>query len=615
MNRQFSALVATLMLSCAAPAFSQSMAPVEINPPFATTDENGVDMTGGLARLTFELLPYSPGPNDLRLSTSIIFPSAALPNASFGGMFYDGMNHNYHAKPFGYGPILTMPDANGAYIPYGTTQSDGSIYYHPDLTQGSVAPSALYYSGSPAVRLFSPGGTEGIFNSTGEASQIIFPDGETWKLLYNNGNYAAGPAVPNGPVFSATPVTRLKFLISSRGYGIQFDYLRDSLTGTTSYNQREWQWPTRATFFNRATTYCDTTSLTDCAAVSNLSTAATIEYNSSTSLAIIRPARQPSGIQIQADASGNYMTVQDLTVAGSTKTYTAGSTASGFVISSYSDPRGAFQYTFSQTIQEGDTCCSGSTNATRSDPLGHVISTVSDINSTYPYMEGNEVNLGAVMEWTRGKISRLTLSDGNIPSTLSSKVTGFDQEDNRGNFKRKFVTPPPESGQATRTLATYEFPAECLNPKTCNKPTSVTDANNNTTSFIYDAAHGGVLTETAPADTNGIHPIKRYAYAQRYAWVKNSAGSYVPESMPIWVKTEERFCRTSATVGNACSAGATDEVIVTYDYGPNSGPNTLMLRSVVVASGTEIHRTCYTYDDVGNKISETKPLGAQAGCP
>lgn len=116
-----------------------------------------------------------------------------------------------------------------------------------------------------------------------------------------------------------------------------------------------------------------------------------------------------------------------------------------------------------------------------------------------------------------------------------------------------------------------------------------------------------------------MSPQKRYEYAQRYAWVKNSSGSYVQAATPVWVKTKERFCKTTAASGASCAGGASDEVVTDYDYGPDSGPNNLQVRGVIVtatnSSGVlESQRTCYGYDVNGRKISETKPAANMGAC-
>jgi hypothetical protein len=58
-----------------------------------------------------------------------------------------------------------------------------------------------------------------------------------------------------------------------------------------------------------------------------------------------------------------------------------------------------------------------------------------------------------------------------------------------------------------------------------------------------------------------------------------------------------------------------DETLTTYDYGPDSGPNNLWLRGVVVTAGGVSPRTCYAYDKWGNRISATSPRAGLTSCP
>jgi YD repeat-containing protein len=158
----------------------------------------------------------------------------------------------------------------------------------------------------------------------------------------------------------------------------------------------------------------------------------------------------------------------------------------------------------------------------------------------------------------------------------------------------------------------------------CNKPLTETDARGNVTTYTYDAAHGGMLTQTLPSAGGGAPQAQtRNAYAQRYAWISNGAGGYVQAATPVWVPVSTSLCRTSAATGNPASPCATagDEVLTQFEYGPNSGPNNLLLRGQTVTStdgGTATTlRTCYTYDSLGRKISETQPNGTTGlgSCP
>lgn len=214
-----------------------------------------------------------------------------------------------------------------------------------------------------------------------------------------------------------------------------------------------------------------------------------------------------------------------------------------------------------------------------------------------------------------------SLPDATVIGVANPEGNGESYEyDGRGNLTSKTIRSKPGSG-LSNLVTTASYPTTCSNIVTCNKPTSVIDPRLNVTSFTYDPVHGGVLTETAPADANGIQAVKRYAYAQRYAWIKNASGGFVQAASPVWVMTEERSCRSTATVGNSCAGGAGDEVIVSYDYGPNTGSegNNLLLRGkTVTAQGSDgvirSLRACYGYDRDGNKIWETSPRAGLTAC-
>jgi YD repeat-containing protein len=181
----------------------------------------------------------------------------------------------------------------------------------------------------------------------------------------------------------------------------------------------------------------------------------------------------------------------------------------------------------------------------------------------------------------------------------------------------------PGSGSATiTTSATFD----CAVIINCAKPVTHTDPRGNVTSYTYDPVHGGLLTETGPAVsvtsssgtvTTGIAPQTRYSYAQRYAWISNGSGGYVQAATPVWVLTSTSMCRTSAATGTPsapCAIGG-DEVLTTFDYGPNSGPNTLLLRGQIVTADGVALRTCFAYDARGRRISERLPNANLTSCP
>jgi YD repeat-containing protein len=190
----------------------------------------------------------------------------------------------------------------------------------------------------------------------------------------------------------------------------------------------------------------------------------------------------------------------------------------------------------------------------------------------------------------------------------------------RNVLQRRQIAQPGSGLPDIVTSATYNCSPATL--RFCNKPVTTTDARGNVTEYTYAPEHGGLLTETGPAPSPGApRPQVRHLYAQRYAWIANGGGGYVQAASPVWVETATSQCRSSAATGNPASpcSAAGDEVLTQYDYGPDSGPNNLLRRGQTVTATdngvTATLRTCYGYDSLGRRISETTPNANPASCP
>ncbi len=187
-----------------------------------------------------------------------------------------------------------------------------------------------------------------------------------------------------------------------------------------------------------------------------------------------------------------------------------------------------------------------------------------------------------------------------------------------GNITRNIIqtTRKAKTGSGLADIVTSATYPSCslANRKICTKPLSQTDAKGNVTDYEYDPVHGGVTRVRGPA-VNGVRPETRYTYAQRYAWYKNASGSFVQSANPIWLLTSERTCTNSNMTATGCAGGVAQSVVTTYDYGPGSGPNNLLLRGTAVSNGGKTLRTCYGYDAYGRRISETQPKGTGSTCP
>ena len=198
-------------------------------------------------------------------------------------------------------------------------------------------------------------------------------------------------------------------------------------------------------------------------------------------------------------------------------------------------------------------------------------------------------------------------------------VVGFEY-DLYLNVKKTTLIAKPGSNPALDPIVTSAT-FNCVSALLCAKPTTRTDARQNVTEYEWDPVHGGLLKETGPAvptrQANGsmadVRPQKRNTYVQRYAWLSNGGGGYTQAASPVWLLSTESFCRTSAASGAGCAI-AGDEVVTTYDYGPDSGPNNLLLRGIVVTADGQSLRTCFGYDALGRKVSETAPAANLAAC-
>lgn len=179
---------------------------------------------------------------------------------------------------------------------------------------------------------------------------------------------------------------------------------------------------------------------------------------------------------------------------------------------------------------------------------------------------------------------------------------------NRNPSEIRHVAKPGSGLADIVETATYDAAACGSFLVTCDKPLTVTDAKGITTDYTWSSTHGGMLTETRAAPTTGAaRPQKRYTYQQFHAWHKNAAGTLAQSPYGTWLVTEISECRTGAAP--AC-IGTADETRTTFAYGPTGSANNLLPASKTVAAGdgSISATTSWTYDALGNKLTEDGPL-------
>ncbi|THD38313.1 MAG: hypothetical protein E7773_00740 [Sphingomonas sp.] len=390
---------------------------------------------------------------------------------------------------------------------------------------------------------------------------------------------------PDGSSLTFSYVSNtLKTIVSNRGYALVFDYSSALVSAACGYNL--------------AVTYV--TSSTTCgAAVLKVG----YGYTSSKLTAVTDVM---TNVSHYTYTSGGYLTC--LTDPGTTTckiTNTNGATRSGIVAvtSQVTADNATWSYACDCGLAEqADPDDLNPMDGTRmTEPNSATVDVI--FTSGSPSYFKNE----------NGKVYTPSYAGRTLLSTTSPEGNAVTFSYNANNVESKRTFAPKSAGLTNIDEGAKTFPASCTNPVICNLPLTVTDAKGAVTAYSYDSTHGGVLTEIRPADGAGVSAVVRHAYAQKSAFIKNSGGTY-SAAAPIWVLTEDRTCRTTATVSGACAGGSTDEVVTTYEYGAASGPNNLLLLGIAITADGTTRRTCFGYDWMGNRISTTAPRAGLTAC-
>lgn len=555
-------------------------------------------------------------------SLSFVRGWRSTPSAQVGGgtgldhHLFGGWNHNYgfaaHRHP-------TVSDgieiyADGKVYQFrltgGTSWTPWNIDQHNNNSLGTLL------TGSPDSNLVfrNRNGDVYTFNADNQASNVVYADGTRLDLLYDASK-------------------RLHTVLSNRGDAIVLDYgANGRIERACGFN--------RAELFVQAATTC--ASATPPVGASYGYAATGLMYQP-WKLASVTGADN----QVTQMTYDNYyrLNLLCITLPGSgtcriTNEYGPTAQNSNYLPDQVNRQTTAtgevWRYEYSDMTQYGDwlPLQPGEpprlTSATMYDPL---------YDPDDPNDPNDPVHAATVVEYENGFLKRLTAPEGTteygwgglnpVRFTAPGQNVEILSYDLRSNLFERTRQPAPNSGDSDIvTRATYPasvpsvFPTGCnaASQRLCNKPITTTDERNNVTGYTYDPAHGGVLTVTRPAvpvrqggNIVNVQPQTRYTYQLIAAGVRNGANLIEAAPTSVWVLTEESECRTTAS----CT-GQPDEVRTIYEYGQSGSANALRMRGRTVTGNGVTARSCFTYDAVGNRISETGPGGTPAlgtACP
>lgn len=554
--------------------------------PEKLVDSNGVDLATGRLVIEFPVIGFG---DQVKLKVDFFarYPEPGsqngLPSPISGFHYFSHFSMGTGAEEIETGWSPFGPYAFYRLATWEVVMPDGRAYSRP---AGGKFLTMLHSASwtTPGHKALGLVDEEGNFWDVGTVVQnqhvgrAIFANGEIWTMKNQSSPYGG----------------RARNVVSNRGYMIQYEYEREAAP-TAQSHVASWQRIVKISGGSLAHVYCDTSGFDVCPGISSAGNSATISYFA-------------NGYEM-THASGFKKRIED---PGQLQLLVSSPGTNGEIRATFGytdcDPTGAvgsviknnktWTYAWEQCTQEERGM---SWTMTRTDPQGRTIKVRQLSSYSIPDLYTDELG----RQFGIGGDPSVGYSGFGFPEG-NGVGKSFNSRNNRtGSWIQG------KNGGLLGSTATYD--SVCSNLITCNRPKTTKDAKGNVTTYDYNPVHGGVTTKTGPA-VNGIAPQMRYEYAQRFAWLKNGSGSYSQAATPIWLLVREKSCRTTQGSASGCEGGAADEVVTDYDYGPDSGPNNLLVRGAAVTADGQTRRACFSYDQMGRKISETKPRAGLATC-
>src|SRR5579859_1058298 len=174
-----------------------------------------------------------------------------------------------------------------------------------------------------------------------------------------------------------------------------------------------------------------------------------------------------------------------------------------------------------------------------------------------------------------------------ITKTINPELDTAEQAyDVRSNVVSTLRTPKPGSPlmplRTTTTLSEGIGVITCTNPKTCNKPTRITDAIGAVSDYTWDAGSGELTQILQPADIHGVRPERDFTYTA------TTMGSDTVQLL------------TAATK----KISSSQSVTTTYAY--NSANKFVLGSATIDPTGLNL-TTTLGFDSIGNVLQITDP--------
>ncbi len=447
--------------------------------------------------------------------------------------------------------------------------------YKPD--DGSSA--KLVMNSSTQFTLTLDDGTTIVYNQQGakdsykaRGTSIAFPTGERVTLVYNNASWCT---TNDDSCKTYGYAVRLQSVSSSLGYRLHYTYGADEILVNTMATA--WKRLAKISAINTSVDPCDP------AAGTCTTTRAwpTISFGAGGSIT------DPTGhTTVYSESSSQFRMRRPSNPAnnGAPDNLVANFDSSHRVSSIIRDGK-TWTYSFTPS--------GNNMTMTRNDPLGHVVTIVSDLAVGLPTsitekLSDQESRVTTHAYRPTGQLERTVLPGGASVEFLY---------DGRGNLTE--VKRVAKSGSnLSPILTSAKYPDTCSSAAACNQPTSTTDARGNVTEYSYNQTTGELLRVTSPAPWLGANrPQTRFVYQG----VATPGGTVSMLRSISQCQTQKEETDTTA----AACVGTTDEVKTTFGYS-----NQLLPTSINQSDGTGAltATTVIGYDGVGNPTSHDGPL-------